>query len=204
MYYFGKTLGDAAFVLGGATFTITGAGATIITSPTGLGAVAVGGATVAAGGATVTAANNFSDDASRIFSSTGTNTDGTGNAGTLTGSLDGLTAAEKTVINDLTTAGKNVEIIPKTTLSKTPDFLVDGVKTELKTLQNPNTNTGMKRIQEGFEQGAEKVIIDARQSGLTPSQAREIIDRAAGKFADKKIPGKVEIWTSEGTIAYAP
>lgn len=97
----------------------------------------------------------------------------------MSGSLDGLTSAERTVVNDLLTKGKNVEIIPTSTVSgaKTPDFLVNGVKTELKTLQNPNTNTGMKRIQEAFKQGAETVIIDARESGIGSTQAQEIINR---------------------------
>jgi len=124
--------------------------------------------------------------------------------GKITGSLNGLTDAEKKVVGDLTASGKNVEIIPKdpNAINKTPDFRVDGVKTELKTLQNPNTNTGMKRIQEGFGQGAETVIIDARGSGLTSSQAKEIINRASGKFENKQLPGKVEIWTDEGNMTY--
>jgi len=124
--------------------------------------------------------------------------------GILKGSVDGLTAAEKKVVGDLVSQGKTVEIIPKTTQAKTPDFFVDAVKTELKTLQNPNTGTGMKRIQEGFEQGAEKVIIDARESGLTSSQAQEMINRALGKYPGGQLPGRVEIWTGEGIITYIP
>ncbi|MEO3943956.1 RHS repeat-associated core domain-containing protein [Gorillibacterium sp. CAU 1737] len=124
--------------------------------------------------------------------------------GKITGSLNGLTEAEKKVVNDLTASGKNVEIIPKDPNSKvkTPDFKVDGVKTELKTLENPNVNTGITRIQKGLKQGAETVIIDARDSGLTTNQAREIITRASGTYPNKTIPGKVEIWTNEGIITY--
>ncbi|WP_244964924.1 hypothetical protein [Paenibacillus barcinonensis] len=124
--------------------------------------------------------------------------------GKITGSLNGLTDAEKTVVNDLTARGKNVEIIPKDPNSKvkTPDFKVDGVKTELKTLENPNVNTGITRIQKGLKQGAETVIIDARNASLTADQAKQIINRASGTYPDRTIPGKVEIWTSEGTITY--
>ncbi|MED0673650.1 hypothetical protein P4S95_26140 [Aneurinibacillus aneurinilyticus] len=107
-------------------------------------------------------------------------------------------------MNDLTARGKNVEIIPKDPSAKvkTPDFKVDGVKTELKTLENPNVNTSITRIQKGLKQDAETVIIDARGAGLTADQARQIINRASGTYPNKTIPGKVEIWTNEGTITY--
>ena len=61
--------------------------------------------------------------------------------GTLTGKLEGLTAAEKTMVNDLLNAGNDVEIIPRSNISgqKTHDFLVNGVKTELKTIDIANT-----------------------------------------------------------------
>ncbi|RKJ68627.1 hypothetical protein D7X33_24190, partial [Butyricicoccus sp. 1XD8-22] len=116
---------------------------------------------------------------------------GTGN---LVGKLDGLTSAERKVVDDLLANGKNIEIIPTSTQTgvKTPDFLVNGVKTELKTLKNPNINTGVTRIQKGLKQGAETVIIDGRQAGLTTEQARQIINRATGTYSNNKIPGKIE------------
>lgn len=58
----------------------------------------------------------------------------------------------------------------------------------------------MKRIQEGFAQGAQVVILDARKSGLTSEQAKEIINRSQGKYPDKRLPGKVEIWLSNETV----
>ncbi|MCM3548605.1 hypothetical protein M4D48_08455 [Alkalihalobacillus clausii] len=124
--------------------------------------------------------------------------------GNLIGKLDGLTSAERKVVDDLLANGKKVEIIPTSTQSgvKTPDFLVNGVKTELKTLKNPNINTGVTRIQKGLKQGAETVIIDGRQAGLTTEQARQIINRATGTYSDNKIPGKIEIWTNAGLITY--
>lgn len=54
------------------------------------------------------------------------------------------------------------------------------------------------RIQEGFEQGAEMVILDARQANLSVEQAKEILTHAAGKYPDKKLPGKVEITNEWG------
>ncbi|QOS80847.1 hypothetical protein JNUCC31_08230 [Paenibacillus sp. JNUCC31] len=79
---------------------------------------------------------------------------------------------------------------------------VDGIKTELITLENPNINTGITRIQKGFKQGEETVMIDARGSGLTAEQAKQIIKRTSGTYSNKTIPGKVEVWTNEGTITY--
>jgi RHS repeat-associated protein len=124
-------------------------------------------------------------------------------AGKLTGSLDGLKSYEKTVVNDLVAQGKKVEIIPKSTEQgvKTPDFYVDGVRTELKTLTGTSLNTGVTRIQEGFKQGASTVIIDARQNGMTIENAQSVLNRAAGTYPDKVLPGRVEIWTGDGVIS---
>ena len=83
---------------------------------------------------------------------------------------------------------------------KTPDFKIDGIKTELKSLVNPNTNTGMKRIQEAFKQGAETVVIDGREAGLTIEQSQEILSRASGKYPNGSFPGQVEIWTPWGVV----
>lgn len=56
------------------------------------------------------------------------------------------------------------------------------------------------RIQKGFKQGTETVIIDGRQAGLTKEQASQIINRATGTYKDKALPGKVEIWTEDGIV----
>ena len=137
---------------------------------------------------------SYADDAARV------KIKGAIKTGQLSGSLNGLTSTERTVVNDLLSQGKNVEIIPTTTASKTPDFLVNGVKTELKSLKNPNINTGITRIQKGFKQGAETVIIDGRQAGLTTDQANQILNRASGTYQNKTLPGQVEIWTNDGVI----
>jgi hypothetical protein len=98
--------------------------------------------------------------------------------------------------------GKTVEKIPESTKQgeKTPDFKVDGTKTELKSLDNPNVNTAVGRIKDGFKQNAETVIIDGRSAGLTREQADQIINRAQGTYPDKKLPGNVEIWTNDGKV----
>ena len=105
------------------------------------------------------------------------------------------------MVDDLLNAGNNVEIIPRSNIpgNKTRDFLVNGVKTELKTLTGESLNTPVTRIQDGFNQGAEVVIIDGRKTGLTLNDANTVIERALGKYGGE-LPGKVQIWTKEGII----
>ena len=126
---------------------------------------------------------------------------GAGTRGTLTGKLDGLTANERAIVEELLASGKDVEIIPRSSLQniKTPDFLVDGVRTELKILEGSSLNTPVTRIQKGFKQGAEVVIIDGRNTGVTLNEANTIINRALGTYGGK-LPGIVEIWTTDGII----
>ncbi|OPX44211.1 hypothetical protein CLHUN_17650 [Ruminiclostridium hungatei] len=124
--------------------------------------------------------------------------------GKLVGSTSGLELHEVTMIDDLVAKGNTVEVVPRSNVQgvKTYDLKVNGVATELKTLANPNTGTGAKRIYEGFQQGADTVIIDGRQAGLTSQQAQEVLSRAAGKYTNKQIPGNVQIWTNDGIITY--
>ena len=128
---------------------------------------------------------------------------GNGGGGKLTGKLDGLTQAERGMVDDLLNQGKNVEIIPKdpAAILKTPDFMINGISTELKTIANPNINTVITKIQNGFQQNAHRVLIDARNSGLTAQQAQEVIIRTVGSYKNK-IPGEIEIWYNGGIITY--
>ena len=105
------------------------------------------------------------------------------------------------MINELLDAGNDVEIIPRSNKQnvQTPDFYVNGVKTELKTLKGSSLNTPVTRIQEGFGQGAETVIIDARKTGMTLEQADNVMKRVLGIYKNT-LPGIVEIWTKEGII----
>ncbi len=123
-----------------------------------------------------------------------------GQSGTIYGDISSLTPDEQAAVYELLAKGKNVKIIPKTVQSKTPDFYVDGIKTELKTLNGNSLNTAVTRIQEGFNQNAQHVIIDATKTGLTLDDAISVINRARGSYYNKTLPGSVEIWTSEGTI----
>jgi hypothetical protein len=72
--------------------------------------------------------------------------------GRITGNTSDLTQAEQKMVTDLVNQGRNVEIIPRSNVPgvQTPDFLVDGIRVELKTLQGTSLNTPVTRITDGF------------------------------------------------------
>ncbi len=123
--------------------------------------------------------------------------------GTLTGKPDKLTADERKMIEDLLSSGKTLQIISKSNVDhvKTPDFLINGVKTELKTLNGSSHNTPIKRIQEGFKQHASTVIIDARKTNLSIDDLVEVISRARGIY-NGQLPGEVQFWTNESIYTW--
>lgn len=73
------------------------------------------------------------------------------------------------------------------------------MKTELKTLNGTSLNTPVTRIQDGFKQGAEVVIIDGRNTGLILEQANTVMVRILGIYGGE-LPGAVEMWTTEGIL----
>jgi hypothetical protein len=89
--------------------------------------------------------------------------------GSLAGSLDGLTASERAMVQELRAQGKNIEIIPRGP-GKTPDFKIDGVPTELKTLTVAGKNTVKNAIEKASEQG-EQILIDARNVPISKAEA---------------------------------
>ena len=121
--------------------------------------------------------------------------------GKLSGSLDDLSPAERKMVNDLLNQGKNVEIIPRSNLQgvKTPDFRVNGVLTELKTLNGTSLNTPVSKIQKAFNQGASTVIVDGRATDITIEQANVVLSRINGIYKEN-IPGSIEIWTNAGIV----
>ena len=121
--------------------------------------------------------------------------------GRFTGNWNALNADERIIARDLMKRGGNVHANPRSNAHgvKTPDFRVNGVYTELKTLHGNSLNTPVKRIREGFEQGAQTVIIDGRRTSLTSQQAFDSINRAAGSIPGG-LPGEVEIWIREGIV----
>ncbi len=122
-------------------------------------------------------------------------------AGSLKGSLNKLTSDEKGGIMKLVKDGHAVEIIQRDPTRKTADLLVDGLRTELKTIQNSNVNTAITKLQDAFKQG-EAAILDLRKTNFGKKEVKEIIERTAGSFSDKKLPGPVKVWTAKGDYTY--
>ena len=122
--------------------------------------------------------------------------------GTLIGKLDDLTNVEKRFVEDLLAQGKKVEIVP-TAAGRTPDFVIDGVRYELKTLSGVVDETAdgisgaiANRVMNGRGQATD-IIVDARnQAGITGEIARRGVRRAFG--ADNKTGGKITSITIHG------
>jgi len=132
------------------------------------------------------------------------------NTGKLIGSIDNLTPAEQAFVRELVASGKTVEIIP-TAAGRTADFLIDGVRHELKTLSGVvnQTSDGLSsalsnRIMNARGQSG-NIIVDARgQAGMTREIAERGINRAFGR--DNGIGSKIQsitVMTPQGTV-YIP
>lgn len=119
-------------------------------------------------------------------------------AGKLIGSLNGLTQAERSTVQELLAQGKTVQIIPRAA-GKTADFIIDGVITELKTLQGVGPNTVKNAIETASRQG-NHILIDARNISLTSAEAAQQIHRAQGNIGG--LQGRVTVLTRDGTVTY--
>lgn len=121
--------------------------------------------------------------------------------GTLTGSLDGRTLAERQYVEDLLSEGRNVEILKESTIEgvKTADFRVDGVVTELKTLNTLGNNTIKNAIEEAAHQG-QQIVIDVRHLNISPQAAGREILRAQGNVGG--LSGRVTILTQGGRVTF--
>jgi RHS repeat-associated protein len=111
-------------------------------------------------------------------------------AGGPPGMISGIGTASKaelSIAQKLAGEGKNVEILAATGVGKTADFVVNGVKLELKTLGEAATGSTLKnRIAEGVGQGGGNVLVDARNAAkVTLADAQRAAARVFG--ADKRL-----------------
>jgi len=112
-----------------------------------------------------------------------------GPPGAVTGAIGGATKAELSIARKLAAEGKNVEIVAATGVGRTADFLVSGIKTELKTLKDlgPDASkTVMNAIGRAKGQSG-TILIDAQNVNLTVDQARRGVTRAFGAYEKAKV-----------------
>jgi hypothetical protein len=125
--------------------------------------------------------------------------------GRLTGDASRLLPAERSFVNEQLSAGRRVELIPTAT-GRTGDFVIDGVRYELKTVSNivntaPDRSSGSisSTIMSGRGQ-APNIIVDARnQSGMTIAIAERAARRAFGADSRNGIQS-ITFLTPQGTI----
>jgi hypothetical protein len=115
-----------------------------------------------------------------------------------------LTLAEQIVAKTLVETGRDLKLLSPSSASKTADFIVDGVSTELETLmgESYNSNSAVTAITEAFKQG-KNALLDARKFDLSKEQVQSIYDRVVGSLkSEGKEVGGVEIWTQSGAYKF--
>ncbi len=126
--------------------------------------------------------------------------------GKLIGSLAELTESERRWATDRLDEGKNVEVVPTSNIARTPDFKIDGLPIELKTLENPQdmSSNGLSarisRLILNARSQAEDVAIDTTAyPQVTPEVANRGILRAINAIKDLGKPvSSITIYTKEG------
>jgi len=85
--------------------------------------------------------------------------------------------------------GRNVKPLAETpTEGKKYDFLVDGIKMELKTLKNRNINTLITKVGRAYQQLNDpkgKVLYDISETNFSEQEMKEIWDRLVGKYGEE-------------------
>jgi filamentous hemagglutinin len=115
--------------------------------------------------------------------------------GKLIGDLSGLNPEEANFAREQLAQGKTVEVVSRGA-GRTPDFVIDGQRVELKTLSGvaDTTSDGISkaianRVMNGRGQATD-IVVDARgQAGITQEIAQRGIRRAYG--ADNATGGKI-------------
>ena len=135
----------------------------------------------------------------------GTNNPPTGTSGSLSGSdkaLREMEPQEHTIAQKLVSYGNNIKAIERSG-EKTPDFYLNGVKTELKTLSSAAStdlsSSVRNTIREGRSQSGNILVDGTDQIGLTLEIARRGIGRAYGADPSGRI-SRVTILTPEGAL----
>ncbi|MBB5061442.1 RHS repeat-associated protein [Granulicella aggregans] len=117
--------------------------------------------------------------------------------------LSSLTKAERVVADDLIANGNRVLPIARSSISgvKTADILVNGVKTEIKTVTADGPTSIMNAIKNASKQSDGSIIIDARGSNQTLDSAVNQMERAMASPQTKPF-GTITLMTRTGSITF--
>ncbi len=106
---------------------------------------------------------------------------------------------------ELVARGDHVTILRPSGVGKTPDFLINGKRTELKTMSNvkaPDSATTLTSTIKNATKQADRVLIDARgQNGLTEAKAQSAVQNAIDDLSKSQIK-EVRFIGREGNRTY--
>lgn len=122
--------------------------------------------------------------------------------GTFVGTRKKMTPKERAFADEQVALGRHVKRLPTSDEGKTPDFQIDGVRTEYKGLDKLGRHTIKNNIEEAHEQAGAggQIVIDARGFDVSRDQALEQIRRANGNV--KTLQNRVTVLTDGGPVKF--
>lgn len=109
-----------------------------------------------------------------------------------------MTEAERVFARELANEGFHVRLVPTQRGRRTPDFEVNGVMFELKTLQSFGKSTVKRRVVDAYGQNPDIIILNLRNVEAKREATEQQI-RAAEKELDASLKGKIIVWMPDGT-----
>lgn len=109
-----------------------------------------------------------------------------------------MTEAERMFARELASEGFHVRLVPTRRDRKTPDFEVNGVSFELKTLQSFGQSTVKKNVKRAYGQSPDWIIINLRNVEANREATEQQI-RAAETKLKASLQGKSIVWMPDGT-----
>jgi hypothetical protein len=127
--------------------------------------------------------------------------------GNLTGDIKSLTEHERSIAEEFLERGIDVHKLPTVPGEKTPDFVIRGVRVELKGFVRIGKHNIRKAIQEAFNKiGTKEVLLDARGLDLSDQVALEQIIKAeenlVGLWGKPNLVGRVTVITDNHLLIY--
>ena len=110
-----------------------------------------------------------------------------------------LTPAESVFARELAQRGFHVRLVPQQRGKRTPDFSVNGVTMELKTLTAFGKSTLMRRLEDATGQNPNIIIINCRNVPANRASVDQQI-RSAERKLGRGLQGRVIVWMPDGSV----